>query len=75
MSALRAATRFCAQRSLDFFSRQPSLERRTFQLESLEQRTMLAADLRAIDGSDNNILHPDWGSTLEQLLRTAPAEY
>jgi peroxidase len=36
---------------------------------------MLAADLRAIDGSDNNILHPDWGSTLEQLLRTAPAEY
>ena len=36
---------------------------------------MLAADLRAIDGSNNNLLHPDWGSTLEQLLRTAPAEY
>ena len=36
---------------------------------------MLAADLRAIDGSNNNISHPDWGSTLEQLLRTAPAEY
>lgn len=36
---------------------------------------MLAADLRAIDGSNNNLLHPDWGSTLEQLLRTAAAEY
>jgi peroxidase len=36
---------------------------------------MLAADLRAIDGSNNNLLHPDWGSTGEQLLRTAPAEY
>src|SRR4029079_5156890 len=74
MSALRAATRNCARQSLDFLSRQASLKRRTFQLEPLEQRTMLAADLRAIDGSNNNLLHPDWGSTLEQLLRTAPAE-
>ena len=49
--------------------------RRRFHLESLEQRTMLAADLRSIDGSNNNLLHPEWGSTAEQLLRLAPAEY
>ncbi len=36
---------------------------------------MLAADLCAIDGSNNNLSHPDWGSAGEQLLRLAPAEY
>jgi peroxidase len=75
MSALRAATRNRAHRPSDFLSRRPKINRRSFQLESLEPRTMLAADLRAIDGSNNNLLHPDWGSTFEQLLRTAPAEY
>lgn len=46
------------------------------ELESLEQRTLFAAsDIRTIDGTLNNLLHPDWGSTGEQLLRIAPAEY
>ena len=29
----------------------------------------------AIDGTGNNLLHPDWGSTAEALLRLAPAAY
>jgi peroxidase len=44
-------------------------------IESLEQRTLLAADLRAITGVDNNLANPEWGSTDEQLLRFAPAAY
>lgn len=46
-------------------------------LERLEAREMLdAAGLyRSIDGTGNNLAHPDWGSTDEQLLRKAPAAY
>jgi len=44
--------------------------------ESLEDRQMFDAALyRSIDGTGNNLLHPDWGSTVEQLLRISPAEY
>lgn len=54
--------------------------------ESMEPRVLLAADLRptssgavvaqySFDGSNNNLLHPDWGSVGEQLLRTVAAEY
>jgi hypothetical protein len=32
-------------------------------------------DFRAFDGSNNNLLHPYWGETGSELLRTAPAEY
>src|SRR4051812_32912676 len=44
--------------------------------ERLEDRSLLAASLyRSIDGTGNNRLHPDWGSTNEQLIRVAPAAY
>src|SRR5262245_36743251 len=45
-------------------------------LEPLEDRCLMDAALfRTLDGTDNNLLHPEWGSTNEQLLRIAPAEY
>jgi hypothetical protein len=34
-----------------------------------------AGDYRSIDGTGNNLAHPEWGSTDEQLLRKSPAEY
>jgi peroxidase len=44
--------------------------------ELLEDRQMFdASTVRSIDGTSNNLLHPDWGSTNEQLLRISPAEY
>jgi hypothetical protein len=49
--------------------------RRGLRVESLEQRCMFAAEFRSIDGTGNNLLNPEWGSTGEQLLRMAPAEY
>jgi len=30
---------------------------------------------QAIDGTGNNLAHPDWGSTAEDLLRRSPAAY
>jgi hypothetical protein len=44
-------------------------------VEPLEQRCLFAADFRSIDGTGNNLANPEWGSTGEQLLRIAPAEY
>lgn len=45
-------------------------------VELLEPRCVPAAGLyRSIDGTGNNLAHPDWGSTNEQLLRIAPADY
>src|SRR5262245_57000598 len=45
-------------------------------LEPLEERCLLdAALVRSIDGTGNNLLHPEWGSTAEQLLRIAAAAY
>jgi hypothetical protein len=35
----------------------------------------MSADIRPLDGVGNNLLHPEWGSTDENLLRRAPAEY
>lgn len=58
--------------------------RARLRLEPLEERSLLSASstLPAVgsltysaDGTGNNLLHPDWGSTGEQLLRFAPAEY
>ncbi len=43
--------------------------------EPLEQRALLTADLRSIDGVGNNLANPDWGSVDVQLLRMAPADY
>ena len=46
------------------------------ELEQLEHRELLSGDaVHSIDGTGNNLLHPDWGSTDELLLRFAPAEY
>lgn len=60
-------------------------------LESLEARQLMAADLslpllslsnptvlvgaRTFDGSGNNLVSTEWGSTNEQLLRMADADY
>lgn len=44
-------------------------------LEQLEDRSVPAVVFRAIDGTDNNLLNPEWGSTNEQLLRMALADY
>ncbi len=45
-------------------------------VERLEERCLLDTGLfRSIDGTGNNLAHPDWGSTNEQLLRTALASY
>jgi peroxidase len=55
--------------------RRPRQRRRPCQLELLEDRAMMAADLRSIDGTGNNLSNPTWGSAGADLLRLAPAEY
>ena len=47
----------------------------TTAVERLEARSMMAvAEVRSYDGTGNNLAHPEWGSTDEQLLRrSAPA--
>ena len=49
------------------------------QVEVLESRQLLSAavvaEVRSIDGTGNNLDHPDWGSAGEALLRLSPAEY
>ena len=42
-------------------------------VECSEPRVLLSA--AAIDGTGNNIEHPEWGSTEEAMLRLADAEY
>ncbi len=50
--------------------------RSRLEVELLEQRCLLDASLfHTIDGTGNNLAHPEWGSTDEQLLRIAPAAY
>lgn len=44
-------------------------------LEPLESRQLMAADVRSIDGTDNNLTQSEWGSAGVELLRTAPPEY
>lgn len=47
-------------------------------VESLEERQLLSAavaDVRSIDGTGNNLAHPEWGSAGSQLLRIAEADY
>ncbi|MFO0845328.1 MAG: peroxidase family protein [Gemmataceae bacterium] len=43
-------------------------------LEALEDR-LVPSTFRSYDGTDNNALHPLWGSAGSQLLRVAPAAY
>lgn len=44
------------------------------QAEPLEDRNQPAA-VYSIDGTGNNLAHPEWGSTDEQLVRVAPTAY
>ena len=61
-------------------SRRTKAQRRAG-LEQLEDRRLMAADLRAaidirsLDGTGNNLTNVEWGSTDEVLLRITPAEY
>lgn len=61
-------------------------KRRTLRVEQLQRRELMAADLASlarplpmvtysIDGTANNVANSEWGSTQEQLLRLAKAEY
>src|SRR5262249_45486098 len=47
----------------------------TLQLEALEERALLVATFAAIDGTGNNLAHPEWGSAGTDLLRIAAAAY
>lgn len=44
------------------------MQRRLF-LEGLETRNLMAGDIRAIDGSGNNLTNPEWGTPGEQFIR------
>jgi hypothetical protein len=48
---------------------------RSFRLEQLESRCLLAASYRPIDGHGNNQAEPTWGAPGSQLLRQTPAAY
>ena len=63
-------------------ARRPASARSLVAAEQLEARSMMAAQPLAaplppepIDGTGNNVAHPDWGSTGEQLLRLSPVAY
>jgi len=48
--------------------------------ERLESRAMLAVapgplPVQSLDGTGNNVAHPEWGSTVETLLRKSAAAY
>ncbi len=49
--------------------------RSQIRFEQLEPRVLMAADLRSLDGTGNNLVHPQWGSAETAFLRTAPAAY
>lgn len=56
--------------------RPPSIRlRRRLELEALESRTLLSATFYSVDGTGNNVDHPDWGSAGSDLLRISPAAY
>ena len=61
-------------------SKRPQLPvKRALRIETLEVRAMMAGqaltEVRTYDGVGNNLLNVDWGSTNEDLLRIAAAEY
>ena len=51
------------------------VRQRLAMLEQLERREVFASDFRSFDGTGNNLLHTDWGSTNENFVRVAPAAY
>jgi hypothetical protein len=56
-------------------SSRPRVHHRRPALEILEDRCLVSATFRSIDGSGNNQANTDWGSAGSQLLRAAPAAY
>src|SRR5262249_49280337 len=44
-------------------------------MEPLEDRLVPSTLFRSIDGTGNNLAHPEWGSAGGALLRVAPAAY
>jgi peroxidase len=52
-----------------------TLKARRSSLETLEGRQLCATDFRSFDGTGNNVQKPQLGSTVEQYVRLAPAEY
>jgi len=44
-------------------------------LEELEDRRVMSANVRSIDGTGNNLANPTWGSSNVALLRVGPASY
>jgi hypothetical protein len=49
--------------------------RRRLTLELLENRCLLSAGYRSINGTGNNLLNPTWGAAGTDLLRRAPVAY
>ncbi|MCR9243507.1 MAG: peroxiredoxin [bacterium] len=47
----------------------------SFALVSLGAQSPVGFEPRSIDGSGNNLLHPEWGQALTELLRRAPHDY
>src|SRR5947207_12591111 len=46
------------------------------QVELLEERNLLSGSpFYSIDGTGNNLAHPEWGSVGQDLLRVGPAQY
>jgi hypothetical protein len=46
------------------------------EIEAFEGRYLLSASLfYSVDGTGNNLAHPDWGAVGQDLLRTAPPQY
>jgi hypothetical protein len=52
-----------------------ALKARRSSVETLEGRQLCATDFRSFDGTGNNVKTPQWGSTVEQYIRLAPAGY
>src|SRR5262249_26378165 len=63
----------CALNTL-FFT-EVSMPRFSVALEQLENRLLLAANLRSFDGSGNNLVNASLGAAGNQLIRLAPAAY
>lgn len=57
-----------AAKKSQLHAREKRSQRRLF-LEGLENRNLMAGDIRAIDGSGNNLANPEWGTPGEQFIR------
>jgi hypothetical protein len=51
------------------------IRKNRLEVEALEERSLLSATLPAIDGTGNNLFHPDWGTAGSDLLRIAHSAY